>query len=52
MLELIQENAVIYLSALVVISEGLAMLPFIKNKGVIMQIIGGANKILKFLKGK
>jgi hypothetical protein len=50
MLENIQENAVIYLSALLAISEGLALVPALKNKGILMQAIGLLGKALKVLK--
>jgi hypothetical protein len=50
MLENIQENAVIYLSALLAISEGLALIPALKNKGILVQVIAGLGKALKIFK--
>lgn len=50
MLENIQENAVIYLSALLAVSEGLALIPALKDKGILVTVIHGIQKILKVIK--
>jgi hypothetical protein len=50
MLENIQENAIIYVSALLAISEGLAIIPAFKNKGILAQAISVLGKALKVLK--
>jgi hypothetical protein len=52
MLENLQENALIYVTAALVISEGLSLLPFLKANSIIQAAIGFLGKVKKFLSKK
>ena len=48
----LQENALIYVTALLAISEGIAMLPFVKSNSILQAIINGSRKVKDFLSKK